>query len=202
LPSVSDNGGAAAGGELARAMAAWDGRHAVGTTGIARPAAWILDNADLVRADMRVLDVACGAGRHALLFASLGCTVTAVDRDAGRIDALLAVAAREGLRVDARVLDLERGDPGLGEAQYDLVVVMRYLHRPLMPALVAALARRGVLIYETFTTAQAVRGKPSNPAFLLEPGELVRLVAPLEVIRARESDLDGSALSAVAAIKR
>ena len=182
-------------------MAAWD-THVAGARAIARPAAWVLDNADLIRPDMRVLDVACGTGRHALLFASLGCEVTAVDRDAGRIAALRETAAGEGLTVDARALDLETGVPDLGTDRYDLIVVTRYLHRPLMPAIVAALAPRGVLLYETFTTAQALRGKPANPAFLLAPGELGRLVAPLEVVRARDGDVDGSALSAVAAVKR
>lgn len=183
-------------------MAAWDARHAAGTSGIARPAAWVMANSDLVRPQMRVLDVASGAGRHALLFASLGCAVTAVDRDPERIAALRQAAAREALVVDAQVRDLESGAPALGTARYDLIVVTRYLHRPLMPAIVEALAPAGVLLYETFTTGQAARGKPSNPAFLLAPGELARLVAPLEVIRAREEDVDGSALSAVAAVRR
>ena len=59
-----------------------------------------------------------------------------------------------------------------------------------------------MLIYETFTRAQAARGRPTNPAFLLEPGELPRLVAPLEVVRSREGEFDGRDVASVAAIRR
>ena len=37
----------------------------------------------------------------------------------------------------------------------DAVVVTNYLWRPLMPALIAAVAPDGLLIYETFAQAQA-----------------------------------------------
>ena len=83
-----------------------------------------------------------------------------------------------------------------------MLVVVHYLHRPLFPALLAALAPGGVLVYETFTVAQAARGRPTNPAFLLEPGELPRLVAPLEVLAAREGDFEGRMVSSVVAVKR
>ena len=77
-----------------------------------------------------------------------------------------------------------------------------YLHRPLMPAIVRAVAPAGVLVYETFTRDQAARGRPTNPAFLLEPGELVALVAPLEVVRSREGDVRGRDVASVVAIRR
>jgi len=64
----------------------------------------------------------------------------------------------------------------LGTEAYELVLVVHYLHRPLFPSLVRALAPGGLLLYETFTTAQAARGKPTNPDFLLEPGELLEAV--------------------------
>ena len=76
---------------------------------------------------------------------------------------------------------------------------MHYLHRSLFPALIGALAPRGVLVYETFTRAQAARGKPTNPAFLLEPGELLELVRPLDVLVSREGDYDGRMIASVIA---
>jgi len=79
------------------------------------------------------------------------------------------------------------------------VVGTRYLHRPLFPQLVAALRPGGVLIYETFTTAQAARGKPTNPDFLLRPGELVTLVRPLTILTQREGDFDGRMVASVVA---
>jgi len=57
-------------------------------------------------------------------------------------------------------------------------------------------------VYETFTRAQAARGKPTNPAFLLEPGELPMLVRPLQIAASREGDFDGRSLASVVAVRR
>ena len=84
---------------------------------------------------------------------------------------------------------------------FDVIVVVHYLYRPLFPALRAALRPGGLLVYETFTRAQAQRGKPTNPAFLLEPGELRELVAPLDVLAQREGDFEGKMLSSVIAVR-
>ncbi len=186
--------------DLAGGMAAWRGARVFGASAVDGPAAWILDNGDLVRPGMRGLDVAAGRGRHALLMAGADVAVTAIDRDPARMSRLAQLAARLGLSIDTQVCDLERGDVNLGEAQYDLVIVTHYLHRPLMPAIVRAVAPSGVLLYETFTTAQAARGKPTNPDYLLAPGELPRLVAPLDVIRQREGEVDGRMVASVAAV--
>lgn len=169
------------------------------------PAAWLVTNADLLprpvsgRPAPRALDLACGTGRHALWLAAAGLATTALDRDAALIADLRDEAARRGLAVDARVCDLEQAGVSLGDAAYDLVVVFRYLHRPLFDAIRRALRPGGVLVYETFTVAQAARGRPSNPAFLLEYGELSSLVAPLRVLRAREGDFDGALVASVVA---
>lgn len=187
--------------DLAHGMAGWHGPRDFAAAAIAGPATWILENADLLRTGMRVLDVAAGRGRHALLFAAAGWPVTAVDRDALRMATLAAMATRLDWPVTTLVRDLEAGEVDLGEAAFDLVVVTHYLHRPLLPVLVRALAADGVLVYETFTTAQAARGKPTNPAFLLEPGELPRLVAPLVVERQREGEVDGRMVASVVARK-
>ncbi len=185
--------------DLAGGMAGWHGPREFGAAPIDGPAGWVLDNADLLRPGMRVLDVAAGRGRHALLFAAAGWPVRAVDRDGARMAALASVASRLGWPVTTEVRDLERGEVDLGDAAFDLVVVTNYLHRPLLPALVRALAPEGLLVYETFTTAQAARGKPTNPAFLLQPGELPRLVAPLSVERQREGEVDGRMVASVVA---
>ncbi|MBP7778896.1 MAG: methyltransferase domain-containing protein [Acidobacteria bacterium] len=187
--------------DLANGMAGWNGPREFGAAPIDGPAGWVVDNADLLSPGMRVLDVAAGRGRHALLFAAAGWPVTALDRDAERMAALSAVAARLGWPVTTEVCDLEAGAIDLGDGAYDLVVVTNYLHRPLMPAIVRALVPGGLLVYETFTTAQAARGRPSNPAFLLEAGELPRLVASLAVERQREGDVDGRMVASVVARK-
>lgn len=121
-----------------------------------------------------MLDLACGNGRHARYFAERGHPVEAVDRDPVKLERLAGAPG-----ITTRCADLENGPwPYEGQA-YAGIVVANYLHRPLLPALLAALAPGGALIYETFAAGNERYGRPSNPAFLLKPGEL------LEVVRGR-----------------
>jgi SAM-dependent methyltransferase len=119
----------------------------------------------------QVLDLACGSGRHARLLASLGHAVIALDRNAEA----LATAAGEGIVTVQH--DLEAPDAAWPFAPGSLagIVVTNYLHRPLFGQLAASLAPDGVLIYETFARGNEIFGKPSNPDFLLSPGELLGL---------------------------
>jgi len=143
-------------------------RHAPATAA----SAWVARFAPLVASGARVLDLACGYGRHARFFAARGAHVLAVDRDV----AALATLAGEA-RIATRALDLEAGRWPLPGERFDAIVVANYLHRPLFPSLLAALAEDGVLIYETFARGNEAYGRPSNPDFLLEPGELLQLAA-------------------------
>ena len=164
------------------------------------PSSWLVEHLDLLPRGGTVLDVACGRGRHTLFLARAGFRVHAVDRDPVAVDAVRTAAREEGLAVECEVLDLEREPPpDLGRARYDAVIVFNYLHRPLFPALRRALAPGGRLVYETFTTAQAARGRPTNPAFLLRPDELRDLVAPLSVLRSREGDFEGRFVASMVA---
>lgn len=190
---------------LSGGMAGWTGsrsHQAPSARESPGPSSWILENADLLSRGGRALDVACGRGRHALLLASAGFSVDAVDLDPARTASLAATAQSLELSIEVHHQDLEAGgEVDLGHDLYDLVLVTRYLHRPLFPALSQALKPGGLLLYETFTVAQAKSGHPTNPDFLLEPGELSRLVAPLQVVRKREGEADGAQLAAVAARK-
>jgi SAM-dependent methyltransferase len=151
------------------------------------PSPWIVRFAPLVAADARVLDVAAGQGRHALFFAQRGARALAVDRDAA---ALATLAGAQ--RVETRVADLEQGAWPFAGERFDAIVVVHYLHRALLPALLDALAGDGVLLYETFARGNAAYGKPSNPAFLLEPGELLELARERLTVVAFEQGLDAS----------
>lgn len=133
------------------------------------PSPWVVRFAHLVPEGGCVLDVACGAGRHSAFFSARGCSVDAVDRDAAHG---VALSALRGVRFLAA--DIEGGPWPYAGRRFDAVVVTNYLHRPLLPALRAAVAEGGVLIYETFARGNEVFGKPSNPAFLLQPGELLQ----------------------------
>jgi SAM-dependent methyltransferase len=134
------------------------------------PSPWVTRWAGLVPAGGRMLDLACGNGRHARYFAARGHPVEAVDRDADALASLAGLA-----RIHTRCADLESGPwPCTGE-RFDGIVVANYLHRPLFPYLLASLAAGGILIYETFAQGNERYGKPSNPHFLFRPGELLEL---------------------------
>lgn len=129
---------------------------------------WVRRFAALVAPGGRVLDLACGGGRHARLFAGLGHPVEAVDRDTAALAGLSGAAG-----INTRCADLENGPwPYAGES-FAGIVVANYLHRPLLPLLADALLPEGVLIYETFMAGNEKLGRPSNPAFLLRPDELL-----------------------------
>jgi tellurite methyltransferase len=183
-------------------LAAWSGERVHGATPVCGPSPWLVTHVGIAPRGARTLDVACGRGRHALLLAGAGYPVRAIDRDSDQIAALRAAALRLRLPLEAEVVDLESGEVSLGESEWELVLVFRYLHRALFPALVRALRPGGLLLYETYTAEPARRGGPTNPDFLLEPGELPRLVAPLEVIRQREGVFDGKPVASVVARRR
>ncbi len=123
-----------------------------------------------------VLDLACGMGRHARLFLARGHPVTAIDRDlTGIADLAGAPGGTPGLEI--LEADLENGTPfPLAGRRFAGVVVTNYLYRPLFPALVAAVAPGGVLIYETFARGNEDFGRPRNPEHLTKPGELLEAV--------------------------
>jgi SAM-dependent methyltransferase len=120
-----------------------------------------------------VLDLACGSGRHARLLASLGHAVTALDRDAQA----LAAASGQGIATVQHDLEAPGAVWPIAAGSLAGIVVTNYLHRPLFGQIAASLAPDGVLIYETFARGNEVFGKPSNPDFLLNPGELLELAA-------------------------
>lgn len=134
------------------------------------PSPWVARFAAMVPAGL-VLDVAAGGGRHTCLFLAHGHHVVAIDRDPH------ALQAPPGPSLEFLTFDLETGaPPPFAGRRFSAVVVTNYLHRPLMSFLVAAVAPGGLLIYETFAQGNERFGKPSNPDFLLRPGELLDAV--------------------------
>lgn len=131
----------------------------------------------------RVLDLACGAGRHTLYLAAMHFQVLALDRD---------VSILRGLTLPANInlleADVENAPWPFGEQAFDAIVVTNYLHRPLFAKIIAALKPQGLLLYETFAIGNEKFGKPSNPDFLLRPGELLDAVRGLMRVIAYEDD--------------
>jgi SAM-dependent methyltransferase len=147
------------------------------------PSAWVRRFVPLIRRGGRVLDLAAGAGRHTRLLLDMGFAVTAVDRD---IDGLRELA---GARCDIRAIDLETDEPWPLGGLYDGVVVTNYLYRPLFAPIAAALAPGGVLIFETFAAGNERLGRPRNPDFLLQPGELLDAFRALTIVAFEQGEV-------------
>lgn len=139
------------------------------------PSAWVRRWSHLVGPGATLLDVACGSGRHLRWFAARGCRVTGLDRDSVALQPLSSVA-------EVIVADIENGPWPLAGRRFDAVVVTHYLWRPLLPVILASVADGGVLLWETFSAGNETVGKPSNPQFLLRPGELLSAVHGLRVV--------------------
>lgn len=138
-----------------------------------QPSPWVERFYSGIKGNGQVLDVACGAGRHFPLGLASGKTITGIDRDLAK--ARQFSGSLNLLLIEA---DLEDGSPfPLRGNRYDGVIVTNYLWRPILPEIVAAVADDGLLIYETFGVGQEKYGRPSNPDFLLQPGELIAAVS-------------------------
>lgn len=154
---------------------------------IGRPSPFFLRCSERLRAlgpGDRVLDLACGRGRHAIAAAELGCAVWALDRKADQLAALATHPIAPPGRIETIEADLEgESPPVLAAAPFSVVMVFRYLHRPLAGWIESLLLPGGCLLYETFTTRQRALGwGPGRDDFLLKPGELPMLFPGLEVL--------------------
>jgi SAM-dependent methyltransferase len=145
------------------------------------PSRWVVRFSSLVADGARVLDVACGQGRHSRWFAARGCRVVAVDRDEAALEGLSSVAG-----ITPVSADLEAHPWPFEGEKFDAIIVTRYLHRALFPSLLHAIADDGALLYETFARGNEAYGKPSNPDFLLTDGELLTLAGGSLIVVAFE----------------
>jgi len=139
----------------------------------------------------RALDLAAGSGRDAVWLALHGWRSEAWDHDPVALARARALAGTEGVPLETRVVELERDAPPDGHGPWNVVVVVRFLHRPLLPWIERALAPGGALVYETFRAGQERYGRPKNPRFLLSPGELCTTFPGLEVERYEEDEPEG-----------
>jgi tellurite methyltransferase len=149
------------------------------------PSSLLVRFIDLFRSDLpgSVLDLACGECHNGIYVAQRGLEVICCDRAAERLDEAGMLAEENGVRVAVWEADLEvPGVNPLPKEVYGAILVFRYLHRPLIPGIRKALRRGGLLLYETYTADQSRFGKPSNPDFLLQEGELLKWFEDWEII--------------------
>jgi SAM-dependent methyltransferase len=161
------------------------------------PDAWVSRFAPLIYTGGSVLDLACGNGRHSRLFLDSEHPVTAVDRSVAAMDGL---KTRKGLELIEA--DIEDGPWPLAGRTFDAIVVVNYLHRPLLPILAESLNGGGMLIYRTFGVGNEKYGKPSNPDFLLRPNELIESFKELEVVAFESGDTGTAVVQRICAVKR
>jgi SAM-dependent methyltransferase len=152
---------------------------------VAAPSPFVSGLAPLLPRGGRALDVAGGTGRHALWLARQGLEVTLADVSDEALARATEIAQSEGLALTTVRVDLEL-EP-LPAGPWDLVLCTYFLHRPLFPALVEALAPGGLLAVAHPTRRNLERHARPGPAHVLDPGELPGLVRRLEVLRHDEA---------------
>ena len=149
----------------------------------------------------RALDLACGAGRHAVYLAQAGFAVTAVDFSAEGLASANRLAELRAVSIETATLDLEADGVDLGEETYDLAVVFFYLHRPLFPQIARCLQPGGLLIYKTYSVDQLrYPGRPRHRMHMLEPNELLEVFSEFRVLR-YEEEWEGRGTAALVAQK-
>jgi 2-polyprenyl-3-methyl-5-hydroxy-6-metoxy-1,4-benzoquinol methylase len=152
---------------------------------------------------MRVLDIACGSGRHAVAAAERGAQVIGIDTDTAQLEEAGRAAAKARVSVDWQQKNLERD--GLPDGPFDLVMMFNYLDRERLPAFLASVRPGGFFLAETFTEQQRELGwGPTSDAHLLKPCELWSLVEPYEIVLAREvlEMLDGRPMAVGSVLAR
>jgi SAM-dependent methyltransferase len=166
----------------------WDKRFS-GATSPGNPASVLADNQHLLPASGRALDLACGLGSNALLLASRGLQVDALDSSSVALAKLTAFAAGLNLHVAAQLCDIERNwQP---QPTYDVIVCSHYLHRPACAQIITALKPGGLLYYQTFTVDKLSSAGPATQHYLLRTGELLSLFQGLRPIYFREDSRYG-----------
>jgi len=162
------------------------------TSGRGIPSTWFQWHADLITSGMRVLDLACGRGSHAIAAAQRGAQVVAVDIDDDRLRDAERAARKAGVTVEWIKADLTRDR--LPEGPFDLVMQFDYLDRARLPDFLDLVRPGGYFAAETFLEMQRELGwGPTSDEHLLKPAELWSLVGRFEIVLAREvhETLDG-----------
>ena len=182
--------------ENASGAAKWDERYGRGEHATEEPSRLLVRAVELFKgrgtakgvAQPRALDLACGAGRHAVFLAARGFDVTAVDSSRVGVGLTRERARAAGLVVDARVADLERGEFEIEPGAYEVVCDFYYLQRDLFPRMRAGVKPGGLFVAAIHMVDDAAGVKPMNPDFLLRPGELRAEFGGWDVLHYRETE--------------
>ena len=166
----------------------WDLIYSEKTKALSNPSEVLVDNAHLIGATGRALDLACGLGQNSLWLAQKGFVVDSWDVSEVALSKLRH-ACTPNLTINTKQVDISGAS--LGHNTYDLIVVARYLDRNLSPAIIEALRPNGLIFYQTFTLEKETTDGPSNPDYLLQPNELLSMFASLRVLVFKDEGLQG-----------
>ena len=149
-----------------------------------RPSTWFHGHDYIISPGMRLLDLACGTGRHSVAAALRGADVVGIDKDEKKLLAASQRAGRHNVNVTLVPGDLETIEiPG----GFDVVILFNYLDRNRFPVFLDAVKPGGWFLGETYLRNQVDFGwGPKHPDHLLEPGELLKLIRPLGLVFGRE----------------
>lgn len=134
--------------------------------------------------DQEVIDLACGGGRNGLFLLGKNISVTFVDKNEKALAEISSSINKKNYqRYKCLRADLEDGETSLFEAErFGAILAFNYLHRPLFPLIRSSIFKGGFIFYETFTNLQPKFGKPRNPNYLLNEGELLEKFKDWEII--------------------
>jgi len=152
------------------------------------PAPFLVAHVDLLPMG-RAFDLAMGYGRNALFLAQAGFEVEGADISPDAVAEALKAADNMGVRLRARVVDLE-SDYRLEPGAYDVIICFNYLYRPLIPEIINGLRHGGMVVYETFIVDQARFGRPRNKDYLLEHNELLHFFRDFRCLRYHEGIME------------
>ncbi|MCY4265060.1 MAG: class I SAM-dependent methyltransferase [Gammaproteobacteria bacterium] len=152
-----------------------------------------------------VLDLACGSGRNGLFVLRHKLPVTFADNNDSALEEV--TKAIEGLESKCRAtiwtVDFELlGKAPLNGKCFDAVLVFNYLHRPLFSAIRNAVRPGGLIFYETFTISQRKYGRPCNPEYLLNPGELKQCFDGWKILYYAEGEMSDPKRASASLIAR
>lgn len=156
--------------------------------GLPQPCEVLRSYTHLLPSSGKALDLAAGRGGSALYLASRGLSTEAWDSSSVAMTQLAASAKQQDLHITTCTRDIIDTPPQA--ESFDVIVVCRFLHRPLCPQIASALRPGGLLFYQTFLLDRLNPDiGPTNPDYLLQRNELLTLFPGLKVIAYREEGI-------------
>jgi len=170
----------------------WNQAYQAADISSAKVAQVLSENTHLLPQTGDALDLACGRAGNAIFLARKGFEVDAMDISPVVLEQVQAFANQQELAINCVERDVET--QGLtDQKKYDVIVVSYFLSRDLFPQIINALKPNGLLYYQTWSQLSTDDTKgPSNPAFRIESGELLKLCSKTRIIYYSENGLLGN----------